>query len=149
MSSRRVRTFHKSVNGRQRMGESGGDWQESLLARAKYYLGNHWACRDSVTVLKAEVIDAEVVFQFVCAWLDGPIGLRVSPEVKLPMTGFTSTDERGLSLVESDLDDVAFDIAVLLMCEPFGPDAVGSPDNAGVRWMRLPGGDISARGVPE
>lgn len=122
---------------------SGGEssWQRAVLKRATEYLDGESTCREGVTVLKAEVEGTEIVFHFVRSWQgapEGTVGLRVSPDSVLPSAGFTSTDEDGpRPLRDCEVDAVAFDIAVLLMCAPFRAEDVGPPDSAGVRWRRL------------
>ncbi len=113
-------------------------WSTILLARILEYLIGHEACQSQVRLLRVGLAGDDLDLVFDCIWLSGEFGIRVSRDMILPPADFTSSGDGDLTVGESNLEDVAFDVAVLWMCRPFDLDEVSHIDANGVHWLGLP-----------
>lgn len=74
---------------------------------------------------------------FEAQWIEGLVGLHLEAETMLSEEDYTSVEREGIPVGHSAPEQLAFDVAHLMIGEPFGEDCVSPPDEGGVRWLRL------------
>lgn len=111
-------------------------WLLALLSRIVFYVAHDESCREYMDLVGVEIHEEALRLFYTAEWGEGVFGLEVSSHTVLPSVGYTSTSDDRAPIVDSELDAVAFDIAVLLLGRPFRADGAVS-DERGVKWLDI------------
>lgn len=89
-----------------------------------------------VLEIRASSTDSLAII-FRATWFNGPVGLYLDTQTRLSEEDYTSVESPGRPIGSSSPEQLSFDIAHLMIGEPFGEEAVTGPDDRGIRWLLL------------
>jgi hypothetical protein len=112
-------------------------WSVRLLCAVLRELDAH---DNSATILRVELLGPDVLrLYFTASWLTVPnAAIEVCGDAVLPWDTHTAPSREGQLARELDVDDLGFDIAMLYLTEPFGPEELSGPDADGQWWRDFP-----------